>query len=302
LEPHVLDRVVNALFPVEEEGDSLKWGPEIEGPLEFQEDVLVTDEEIVQAVRKMGANKAPGPDGVPGRIWVRALGFLRAYLRHIFNLCLRQRAFPQEWKKASLVLLPKEGKEAGTPSAYRPICLLDEVGKIFERIIANRLIQHLSREGYNLQEEQYGFREGRSTIKAIFRVKSLTVAAVEGGGVALGVSLDIANAFNTFPWEWVGTAMHRHAVPEYLDEITRAYFRGRKLEFVRKDGLQCRRGAGCGVPQGSVLGPLLWDLAYDCILNLPLPGSCHAICYADDTLVVTAGTDWGTPWTRPSWR
>lgn len=70
LEPHILNRVVSTLFPVEEEGDSLNWGPETEGPLELEEDVLVSEEEI-QAVRKMGSNKAPGPDGVPGRIWVR---------------------------------------------------------------------------------------------------------------------------------------------------------------------------------------------------------------------------------------
>jgi len=104
----------------------------------------------------------------------RALGLVKASLGHIFNMCLRQRAFPPEWKKASLVLLPKEGKEAGTPSAYRPICLLDEVGKIFERIIANRLVRHLSQGECNLHEEQYGFREGRSTISRVISLSTIS--------------------------------------------------------------------------------------------------------------------------------
>jgi len=105
-----------------------------------------------------------------------------------------------------LVLLPKAGREAGTPSAYRPICLLDEVGKIFERILATRLTQHLSREG-DLHEEQYGFREGRSTIDAIKRVRSLAEAATSEGRVCMTISLDIKNAFNTLSWDRVGDAL-----------------------------------------------------------------------------------------------
>ncbi|XP_072766612.1 uncharacterized protein [Anoplolepis gracilipes] len=121
-------------------------------------------------------------------------------------------AFPQQWKQAKLVLLPKEGKEEGTPSAYRPICLLDEVSKIFERIIAKRLVRHISREG-GLHEEQYGFREGRSTVDAISRVTSLTEEAVEGGGVALAVLLDIANAFNALPWDREPGVRHTRRTP-----------------------------------------------------------------------------------------
>jgi len=100
---------------------------------------LVSGVELSRVVRKIGPRKAPGPDGIPGKIWVRALDFLGARLGHIFNKCLRRGQFPQQWKKAKLVLLPKAGREAGTPAAYRPICLLDEVGKIFERILATRL-------------------------------------------------------------------------------------------------------------------------------------------------------------------
>lgn len=78
------------------------------------------------------------------------------------------------WRRAKLVLLRKEGKPAESPSAYRPICLLDEAGKLFERVIAGRFDRHLSRNGPDLQEKQYGFRGGRSTMDVILRVKSLT--------------------------------------------------------------------------------------------------------------------------------
>jgi len=158
------------------------------------------------------SGKVLGSDGVPGKIWVRALDFLGERLRHVHNECLRQGAFPQQWKQTKLVLLPKEGKEAGTPSTYRPICLLDEVDKIFERIIASRLVQHLSRVR-DLHEEQYGFHEGRSTVDVIERVRSFMEAAVTEGRVAMAVSLDIANSFNTLPWDRVGDALREHETP-----------------------------------------------------------------------------------------
>lgn len=72
-----------------------------------------------------------------------------------------------------MVLLPKVGKEAGDPSAYRLLCLLDEGGNILERIIAGRLVRRLSREKCGLDDGQFGFRDGRSTIDAISRLDPL---------------------------------------------------------------------------------------------------------------------------------
>jgi len=187
LEPLLLDEIVDTLFPSRVEGSTLEWGPDLDGAHELDEEQVVSGGELSRAVWRIGSRKAPGPDGIPGKIWVRALDFLGAYLGHLFTECLRIGQFPQQWKRAKLVLLPKAGKEAGTPSAYRPICLLDEVGKIFERILAAHLIQHLSRDG-DLHEEQYGFREGRSTIDAIKRVRSLAEAEIAEGRVMLAIS------------------------------------------------------------------------------------------------------------------
>jgi len=169
---------------------------------------------------------------------------------------------------------------------------LDEVKKLFERIFANRLVQHLSRHG-DLHKEQYGFHEARSTVDAITRVRSLAEAATAEGGVGMSISLDRANAFNTLPWDRVGEALRNCGVPCYLVGIIREYFRDRDLEYIGQDGNRHRWSIRCGVSQGSVLGPLLWDLAYDSILCLPLPRGCQAICYADDTFVVAAGDSWG---------
>lgn len=108
---------------------------------------------------------------------------------------------------------PKKRKVRRLPSGYRPVCLLDEAGKLLERVIANRLVQHLSRRGPDLDEAQFGFREGLSTLDAIQRARDLTEAETSQGRVVLAVSLDIANAFNTLPWENIRGALATHGVP-----------------------------------------------------------------------------------------
>jgi hypothetical protein len=89
--------------------------------------------------RLRAKNTAPGPDGIPAKVMALAGEVLGEGLQALFNKCLETGRFPAIWKIGRVVLLQKEGKPSGSPSAYRPICLLDEAGKLFERILAARL-------------------------------------------------------------------------------------------------------------------------------------------------------------------
>lgn len=261
--------------------------------MEEEEDVpQVSEGELAAAILRLRAkNKAPGPDGIPGRAWVLALGALEQRFRGLLTECFKSGRIPRQWKTGRLVLLRKEGRPADSPGAYRPIVLLDEAGKLLERIIAARLNRHLERVGPNLAECQFGFRRGRSTVDAISTVRALVEDAVAKGEVVLAVSLDIANAFNTLPWSCIKEALGYHGVPTYLRRILADYLSERSIIYPMR-GEWGRWEMSCGVPQGSVLGPLLWNIGYDWVLRGSNLRGIGMVCYADDTLVTARGRDY----------
>lgn len=292
LQPRLLEEVVSALFPNGPAHRPPAMGPErAERFAELEAEIpLVSQGELGAAVLRLKAkNKAPGPDGIPGRAWVLALAELGDRFRRLCDACLESGRFPSLWKTGRLVLLRKDGRSADSPSAYRPIVMLDEADKLFERVIAGRITRHLGEVGPNLSDQQFGFRVGRSTIDAVRRIQAYSAETVAQGGVLLAVSLDIANAFNTMPWPCVMEALKYHDVPSYLGRIVGAYLSERYVSYPGLGGRLLRREMSCGVPQGSVLGPLLWNIGYDWVLRCDLPPGANVTCYADDTLVTVRG-------------
>jgi hypothetical protein len=109
------------------------------------EELGISEEELAEAVKRIGARKAPSPDGVPARLWKGTAGELAPRLRRLFDRCLAWGEFPGLWKEGRMVLLPKRGRPPDSPSAFRLACLLDEVGKVLERMVAARIRMHMSR-------------------------------------------------------------------------------------------------------------------------------------------------------------
>jgi hypothetical protein len=289
LQPELVLRVVAGLFPERGPHQPPIMAPPEARPIEEDTVPPIRPAELGVAINRLRVrNTAPGPDGIPGRAWVLAMEALEPKMLRVLTACLEQGCFPKEWKSGKLVLLRKEGRPADSASGYRPIILLDEVGKLFERIIAARLIRHMECEGPDLADCQFGFRRGRSTVDAIQRVKTMANEAVSQGEVVLAVSLDIANAFNSLPWDTIKEALRYHQVPLHLFRIIKSYLSER---FITWPGQRewARREMRCGVPQGSVLGPLLWNIGYDWVLRGENLRGVNVICYADDTLVTAQG-------------
>lgn len=132
-----------------------------------------------------------------------------------------------------MVLIPKETTPDAEIPKVRPICLLNEVGKTFERVIASRINEHMEENSqFELSKNQFGFRKQRSTCDALGKMKRIALEAIEEGEVALAVSLDIANAFNSLPWRHIRTALRGKQFPQYIRRIIDAYLSERSVSYM----------------------------------------------------------------------
>lgn len=199
---------------------------------------------------------ASKPDGIYAKVWARAAPIVGETLRNVFTKCLQERPFPRKWKRARLVLLKKEGKPTKSLSAYRPLYMMQAS---YSSVSLRTASSGTCPEKVSIcPPANIASREARSTIDAILNVRFFSGAITGNGKVALAVSLDIANAFNSIPWAKVVKALDEYyLVFQYHVSIIRDYFRDRKLEFRNKTGLQLRRDMSYGVSQWSVLSPLL---------------------------------------------
>ncbi|KAJ8975986.1 hypothetical protein NQ317_016232 [Molorchus minor] len=253
-----------------------------------------TEEELEQAVASLQGGKAPGPDGVPAEALKAIVRSHPDMLLHLYNSCLTEGVFPRIWKVQRLVLINKGKGDPASPSAYRPLCMLDTPGKLLERLLKPRIAEAVQQAG-GLSERQYGFRKGRSTVGAIGEVVSAVEAAQRGNHysrrIVLLATLDVRNAFNSARWSDILDALSDvFKIPDYLLRMVKSYLSDRELLYDSTDGTHSKRITG-GAAQGSILGPDLWNISYDGILKMEVPRNTFLVGYADDIAAVVVARD-----------
>lgn len=253
-----------------------------------------TADELHHACNKLKNNKAPGPGNIPPEVIKGVCLHNPTYVLSMYNKLASEATFPSEWKIAKLVLLPKGNKPLDDPSAFRPICLLDVEGKLYEQLLLERLYRELQLTG-DLSDLQYGFRKGRQTVDAINKVISIAREAEahphSSRKLCAVITIDVKNAFNSASWQLILEELRGRGIQESLISVIRSYLSERHILLEAEETYKTVNITS-GVPQGSILGPTLWNIMYDGLFKLDMPDGITLVGFADDVAIVaTARTE-----------
>ena len=236
--------------------------------------------EVMEFVRTLKNKKSPGSDGVTNRA-IKNLPYSGVHqLVLITNAIISFNYFPNCWKTSKIIPIPKPGK-TGKPENTRPISLLSGLSKLVERIIHKRLWEVVEKW---IPDEQFGFVYKKSTNFALMRVLNILKNSKMRRKTTFGIFLDIKKAFDSVWHNGLIFKMINCNIPSQLILLTKSYLSDRKFYVSTNNTNSNVRNMVAGVPQGSVLGPLLYVFFMH---DIPIPSSPQTKLqiYADDTAI-----------------
>ena len=241
---------------------------------------------MVKIVKNLKDSSA-GWDAISPNIFKLSFEKIVEPFTHICNLSLQNGVFPSEMKIAKVCPIFKNGNVM-LFTQYRPVSVLPVMSKVLEKIMYDRLYAFLI-DMEILYEYQFGFRPSFSTYLALIMSVDKITTALERGNYVLGVFLDFSKAFDTIDHDILLKKLDYYGVRGIALEWFRSYLLDRS-QYVSYDGVSSsKQRILCGVPQGSILGPLLFlvyvnDLAY-------IIQELYTIMYADDSNLFNEGPD-----------
>ena len=216
----------------------------------------MTINELKDAFFSLQTNKSPGHDGISFNVIKNCFGPLSAPLLNIFNLSLEKGIFPDELKMARVTPIYKTGDENDSGN-YRPMSVLPCFSKMLERIMYKRLYNHLS-QNHMLYPKQFGFQKSHATEHAIIQLIDQINSSFEKNNFTLGVFIDLSKAFDTVEHHILISKLENYGVNGNNLLWFQSYLKNRKQYLDFNNKITTSSQITCGVPQGSILGPLLF--------------------------------------------
>jgi hypothetical protein len=253
-----------------------------------------TNIEIEKIIESLKVKDTHGYEGISIKILRACKSFISVPLSYLCNRALFEGVFPDRLKYAEIIPVHKRGDKKDL-SNYRPISILTSFSKIFEKVMYKRLSRHLSKHNI-LSKHQFGFRANMGTDNACFKLISEVLNALNRKKLVSGIFCDLEKAFDCVSHEVLLEKLLFYGISDKQHKLYKSYLQDRYQRTVIRNGPgkdTVRSGwvkVSKGVPQGSVLGPLLF-IVY--INDLPkiLESNSVPILFADDTSVLVAHTN-----------
>lgn len=247
-----------------------------------------TTSEIKTIINQLKTKKSAGIDGITATTLKEISDYIATPLSHLINKAIGEGEFPSAFKVTIVKPIHKSGQKDEVTN-YRPISLITNLAKIFEKVIKIRIMNYL--EKYNLlSDSQFGFRKGKSTQDAIACLVSKIYQALDSRQKCLTVFIDLKKAFDTVCHTQLINSLDNLGFRGNSLNLLKSYLDNR-IQYTEINSVRSRANiVEYGVPQGTVLGPVLFILYINSLFDLQTSGS--TISYADDTALFYTGPNW----------
>ena len=249
----------------------------------YTKNIFFSPGEIQYTIKKLPSQKAPGPDQLTNACLKHCDRKVLLQLCNILNTCTRLEYFPQKWKHATIIMIPKPGKDVKRPVNHRPISLLNTLGKVYEKLILNHL-QHYLKD--HIRPEQFGFRPSHSTTTQLVKIVDEISINLNKRAKTATAFIDIEKAFDKVWHQGLIYKLIQFQLPIQLLKLLQSFLQLRTFEVRVNDSTSSCRPILAGVPQGSCLSPQLFS-AY--INDMPQHKDSKTALFADDTMFYASG-------------